>query len=213
MIILYRRFPFLQRQTPSKALLFCLFFHPPIVPLVVSLGRPPCRSQAPPLSCAGRPYAGRGLHPRPERSTHAKAGQQQTENKNQLKDPLRGNAGRPCAGRGLNPRPERSTHAKAGQQQTENKNQLKDSLLGNIFPIPSSSEIFIPFNNRRQNLLQFPKSRRDGRVVMQRPAKPCTPVQFRLPPPRSHLPTFKVSKPRKKNNRPPGWWNWQTQGT
>jgi hypothetical protein len=25
--------------------------------------------------------------------------------------------------------------------------------------------------------------RRDGRVVMQRPAKPCTPVRFRLPPP------------------------------
>src|SRR6266446_4469866 len=29
--------------------------------------------------------------------------------------------------------------------------------------------------------------RRDGRVVMQRPAKPCTPVRFRLPPPLSEL--------------------------
>ena len=36
---------------------------------------------------------------------------------------------------------------------------------------------------------------RDGRVVMQRPAKPCTPVRFRLPPPSPRV-------------RPPGWRNW-----
>ena len=36
------------------------------------------------------PCAGRGLHPRPERSTPAKAEEQQTENKNQLKDSFRG---------------------------------------------------------------------------------------------------------------------------
>ena len=32
---------------------------------------------------AFRPCAGRGLHPRPERSTHAKAGEQRAENRNQ----------------------------------------------------------------------------------------------------------------------------------
>ena len=37
-----------------------------------------------------RSFAGRGLNPRPERSTHAKAGEQRTENMNQLKDSLRG---------------------------------------------------------------------------------------------------------------------------
>ena len=35
--------------------------------------------------------AGRGLNPRPERSTHAKAGEQQTENRSQSKDLFRGN--------------------------------------------------------------------------------------------------------------------------
>ena len=37
-----------------------------------------------------QPCAGRGLNPRPERSTHAKAGEQRTENRNQLKDSFRG---------------------------------------------------------------------------------------------------------------------------
>ena len=35
-------------------------------------------------------YAGRGLNPRPERSTHARAGEQQTEKES--KDSFRGNA-------------------------------------------------------------------------------------------------------------------------
>ena len=35
--------------------------------------------------------AGRGLNPRPERSTHAKAEEQQTENRSQSKDLFRGN--------------------------------------------------------------------------------------------------------------------------
>ena len=34
--------------------------------------------------------AGRGLYPRPERSTHAKAGGWRTENRNQIKDSFRG---------------------------------------------------------------------------------------------------------------------------
>ena len=36
------------------------------------------------LCHAGRPYAGRGLHPRPERSTHAGAEEQKTENSHKI---------------------------------------------------------------------------------------------------------------------------------
>ena len=61
--------------------------------------------------------AGRGLNPRPERSTHAKAGEQRTENRNQYKRFISGGcfsgfgiaggylAGVDHSGRGFNPRP------------------------------------------------------------------------------------------------------------
>ena len=74
----------------------------------------PCRPQAPPSPCRPpcRSFAGRGLNPRPERSIHARAGEQMTENssKDLLREYFSGfenaaniwrdGAFRLCAGRG-----------------------------------------------------------------------------------------------------------------
>ena len=81
-----------------------------------------------PCLCSRHLYAGRGLNPRPERSTPAGAEEQSPENKNQSLAFTRTAAPRPLcvpsyAGRGLNPRPERSTPAGAEEQSPENKNQ------------------------------------------------------------------------------------------
>ncbi len=48
---------------------------------------------------------------------------------------------------------------------------------------PRPTEVFVFYHRHFTPWVSHPSMRRGGRVVMQRPAKPCTPVRFRPSPP------------------------------
>ena len=200
MITLYRRFPFLQRQTPSTPLLFCLFFTPSVVPK-----RLPCLVPVVLMPVGGCT---------PDRNDPPTRKQGNSRQKTEINKRFTSGECRSSLCRSGVAPPTGTIHPRESRATADRKQKsIKRFTSGEYLSDPLLVRNFYPVSQSPTKSATIPESRRDGRVVMQRPAKPCTPVQFRLPPPRSHLPTFKVSKPRKKNNRPPGWWNWQTQGT